>query len=1195
MNRKATNRMAITGYLCLVTSIFIMGMTATVDAQYYSSNAIQVSKDSYYLVEKYSDHISELSKVISVVAKKKPIRNILEEIAHKANLGIAYNAELGFLDNKININQRKATVGSILQKVLGNTGYRAAISRTREIIFVKRPPLPKASNEVMQKELTGQVVNAENGNSLPGVNVVVKGTTNGTSTNANGRFSLTVADDAQTLVFSFVGFEKQEVPIGNRTEFNIQLQPAVESLENVVVVGYGTQQNKDVTGSISSVGSDKLENVPVTSFEGALQGRIAGVNISETTGEPGATPQIKVRGTGSISAGNSPLFVIDGLPITKNTDLQGNLFRRRAAFTPPKANPLATLNPNDIQSIDVLKDASAAAIYGSRGSNGVILITTKKGAHQGQPQIRFSSYAGVQNAMNIPDMMDSEELIAYTKDSRNNYYLQEYNPTDPASPNYNQNYSPDNNAGRPADDFALIPNKYVNWDGTNTDWLDLVFSPASLSNYNLSVSGGSQDITYYLSGGYYNQNGIVEGSGFDRYTLKANLVADLSDRFQIGANINGAFTKHDRLPTSAPYFARPPGIVYSAMVHSPVIKPNNSDGTPNQLNGQSYLGGGTTSASNPLAIMQAVSDNIDNNRLFGNLFAQFDITPELYFKTFVGGDLNSYQREFYRGNTLLYRTATEPEPYAQQSSAEGLNWVWENTLNYSTNFGEDHQFKALIGYTAQKETDKQNSVIAQNFPDDQVKTVNGGVIVGGSGQETQWSLVSMLARINYNFKSRYLLTATIRSDRSSRFGSDNQTGIFPSVSLGWRIANEPFMQSADFLSQLKLRASYGLTGNFLIPNYGSISLLGESNYVLNNQEVSGLGPSTLGNSELSWETTRQLDVGLDFSFLNDRIYGSTDFYYSRTKDLLLEVTIPSALGFQSALTNIGEVENKGFEFSVTSRNTVGTFQWSTDLNFSTNRNEVLALGPKGDAILSAGAAGIRHITRVGDAIGSYYGYVVDGIYQSQQEINNSPTDTQAPDPRPGDFKFKDVNGDGQITPDDRTVTGSYFPDFTYGMTNRFYYKNFDLSVFIQGVQGRQILNLTDRHMKNGEANFNSYAIENDRWISPSQPGNGEIPRADRNSALHGNNNRPSSYQVEDGSYVRIKNVTLGFNLPTKWLDGAAQKVRIYVQGTNLFMFTPYRGFNPEVNLQAGSSLTPGEDYGAYPLSRTITAGIDITF
>lgn len=1195
MKGKATNKVAIAGFLCFVTSFFITGMTATVDAQYYTSNSNQVYNNSYYLVEKYSDHISELSKVISVEARKKPIRDILEEVAHKANLGIAYNAELSFLDKKTNVNFYKMTVGAVLQHLLLDTGYRAAISKTREIVFIKRPPLPKASTVLPDKEITGTVVNAENGNSLPGVNVVVKGTTNGTSTDENGRFSLTVADDAQTLVFSFVGFKKQEVAIGNRTQFNIKLEPDIESLEDVVVVGYGTQQKQDVTGSISSVGSEKLENVPVTSFENAIQGQIAGVNVEETTGEPGATPQIKIRGTGSISAGNSPLYVIDGLPISKNTNLQGDLFRRRAAFTPPKANPLATLNPGDIESIEVLKDASAAAIYGSRGSNGVILITTKKGSHGGSTQVNFSSYAGVQNAVNVPDMMNSEELIAYTKDSRNNYYVQEYNPTDPNSAGYNPNYSPDNNNGRPNDDFALIPDKYVNWDGTNTDWLDLVLSPASMSNYDLSVAGGTDDVSYYLSGGYFNQNGIVDGSGFDRYTLKANIVTDLSDRFQIGANINGAFTKHDRLPASAPYFARPPGIIYSAMVQSPIIKPYNSDGEPNQLDNQSYLGGGTTSASNPLAIMNAVSDNIDNNRLFGNLYAQFDITKNLYFKTFIGGDLDSYQRSFYRGNSLLYRTATEGEPYAQQSSAEGLNWVWENTLNYSTNLGEDHQLTALLGYTAQKETDKQNSVIAQNFPDDQVKTVNGGVIVGGSGLEEQWSLVSMLARFNYSYKNRYLLTGTIRSDRSSRFGSDNQTGIFPSVSVGWRLANEPFMESADFLSELKLRASYGLTGNFLIPNYGSVGLLGESNYILNNQEVSGLGPSTLGNSELSWETTRQLDIGLDFSFLNDRIYGATDYYYSRTKDLLLEVTIPSALGFQTALTNIGEIENEGFEFSITSRNLVGGFQWSTDFNIATNRNQVLRLGSEGDAILSAGAAGIRHITRVGDPIGSYYGYVVEGIYQSQEEIDNAPTDTQAPDPRPGDFKFKDVNGDGKITPEDRTVTGNYQPDYTFGITNRFYYKNFDLSVFIQGVEGREILNLTDRHMKNGEANFNSYAVENNRWISPQQPGNGEVPRADRNSALHGNNNRPSSFQVEDGSYIRIKNVTLGYNLPTTWLRGVAKKIRVYAQGTNLFIFTDYSGFNPEVNLQAGSSLTPGQDYGAYPLSRTITAGIDIAF
>ncbi|MEL7833727.1 TonB-dependent receptor [Fodinibius sp. Rm-B-1B1-1] len=1177
-----------------IASFLLIGMTNEANAQYYTSNTSQVyENDSYYLVEQYSDNISELSKTISYEATQVPIKSILQSVAKEGELGIAFNADLDFLQEKKDVSFKNVKVGTALQEVLKGTGYQAGITRTREIVLVKKAPLDVKDTEQALQDISGRVVDAETGEPLPGVNIFVEGTNTGTTSDENGEFSLTIPDDSEVLVFSFIGYERLEVEIGDRTTFNVEMSPDVEALEDVVVVGYGTQQKNEVTGSITSVQAEDLQLVPESSFESALQGKMAGVNVASPTGEPGSSPQITIRGTGSISAGNDPLIVVDGVPLSKNSDLQGNLESRRASFQPQKANPMATINPKDIQSIEVLKDASASAIYGSRGSNGVILITTKSGSKD-DFQVNFSAYGGVSSVMNKPHMMNAEEIIEYTQDSRNNALNQDYP---------NVNYDAESNQGRidpqTGDELGtnyLLPDKYVNWDGTDTDWLDLVLSDAAIQNYDLSLSGGSENIRYSISGGYLNQGGIVEGSSFDRYSLRANVIADVSDAVELGVNVNSSFSQHDRLPAGAPYFASPPGIIYSAMVHSPVIKPRNPDGTPNQLNGQSYLGGGTTTASNPLAIMDAVDETIKNNRIFGNVYGQYTISDNFEFKSMLGYDIDDYQRSFYLGNDLLYRTATEPDPYAQSSAAQGFNWVWENTLNYSNTFG-DHSINALAGYTAQMQQDERNMVFAENFPDDQVKTISGGVVTSGDQVKEEWSLVSALARVNYTYQNKYLLTATIRSDRSSRFGPNNQTGIFPSGSLGWRLTEESFMSGQDLFNELKLRVSYGVTGNFSIPNYGSVGLLEEANYILNDSEVSGLGPETIGDENLSWETTYSMDVGLDFALMEDRIYGSVDYYDSITKDLLLDVTVPSVTGYTTALTNIGEVSNKGFEFQITSRNIVGDFQWSTDLNFGSNQNEVQALGPQGDPIISAGGAGQRHITRIGDEIGSYYGYVVDGIYQSQEEIDNAPNDTQAGSggARPGDFRFKDVNGDGQITPDDRTVTGSYHPDFTYGITNRFAYKGFDMNVFIQGVQGREILNLTARHMRNGEANFNSYAVLNNRWRSPDNPGNGEHPRADRLTGTHGNNNRPSSYQVEDGSYLRIKRVTLGYNLPNNLIGKYARSVRVYGSVNNLAIFTDYTGFNPEVSLQASNSLTPGEDYGAYPLSRTIQLGIDISF
>lgn len=1177
-------------YILLGVLALHFGNTSSAKAQLITSlsNTLQ-STNQYYSVRLYSTSIPELKSIISLNKQDAPLKEVLKEISEKSKLGIAYNSDLAILSRPVTVNIEDISVGDALQLVLRESGYEAAITRTREILLIKKQTSDIQKQE-RQKAISGIVRDAQTGETLPAVNVFVKGTSIGTSTNVDGEFELTVPDDAETLVFQFVGFKPQEVQIGDETYFEIQMETDVYAFEDVVVVGYGTQQRTEVTGSVSSVRTEEIQNVPTSSFENALQGRMAGVNVAESTGEPGATPQILIRGTGSISAGNDPLYVVDGVPISKSTNLVASIGSQRASFQPPKANPLATINTSDIESIEVLKDASAAAIYGSRGSNGVILITTKKGK-SGAPQVSFDSYVGTSSVFNEPDLMNAEEVIQYTKDSRNNNYLQDIAlGTTPANPNYD----PDTNAGRPNVGNYLIPEQYVNWDGTDTNWLDLIFSPALMQNYDLSVSGGTDVTRYFLSAGYLNQEGVLDGSAFDRYSIKLNLTQNLSDKFTMGTSINAALTQHDRLPANAPYFGSPPGIVYSAMVHSPVVKPYNADGTINQLDNQSYLGGGTTSASNPLAIMEYISEDIKNNRVFGNLYGNYEFNENLTFKSLVGYDLNNFKQSFYRGTKFLYRTQTSPQPYAQSSSGDSFNWLWENTVNYTKTLGEDHDINAIVGYTAQKQTDERSVIVSQNFTDDQVKTVNGGIVTGGDEVKEEWSLASALARVNYVYKGRYLFTGTVRADRSSRFGSENQTGVFPSFSIGWRATQESFLADQDMFNELKFRGSYGVTGNFEIPNYGSVGLLGEANYPFGGSETIGIAPITIGNDELTWETTYQVNLGLDYALIQNRIYGSIDVYNSTTKDLLLFVNVPASTGFETALTNIGEVENKGIEFAITSRNFSGEFQWATDFNIAANRNKVVKLGPEGDPILSSGAAGNRHITRIGDPIGSYYGYVVEGIYQNQAEINSAPNDLLAPDPQPGDFRFKDVNGDGVINEEDRTVIGSYHPDFTYGITNRFNFKGFDLSIFLQGVKGREVLNLTSRHLLNGEANFNSYAALNDRWISESDPGNGEHPRADRNSAAHGNNNRISSYQVQDGSYLKVKNITFGYNFSQELISGLFRSARVYVSATNVAIITDYIGFNPEVSLQT-NSLTPGEDYGAYPLSRTIQFGINLDF
>lgn len=1096
------------------------------------------------------------------------------------------------LKRKVSVNVEREEVSKLLKDLFPNGEILFHI-RDRKILLNKKKYNSSSQLEVeliekeMQSAVTGVVQDA-NGMPLPGANIVEKGTTNGVTTDFDGKFSITVPNENTTLVVSYVGLETKEILFDGQNNLIVTLAANAAGLDEVVVVGYGTLSKKRVTGSVSSVSQKEITDFPAISVESAITGKVAGVQVQEVSGEPGASPKIRIRGSGSISAGNEPLFVVDGIPISKNltsVSVQGDLARRGGSFQAPPVNPLATINPNDIVSMEILKDASSAAIYGSRGGNGVVLITTKNGASKEEGVFSFNTYYSSQTVANKIDLMNSRELIDYTTDSRNNAYLQSVpgsSISDPIGP-----------GDRGSANYEL-PESFLNWDGTDTDWQDLIFRTGSIQSYNLSYASPIRDKTsFYVSGEYFKQDGIVPDSKFERYNLLFNLTSQLTDRLKLDLRVAPTITDNQREPVSAPYFARPPGIVYSALVHSPTVKPYNEDGTINQTNNQSHLNGMTT-ASNPLAIGPAVDDELFQYQTRAALGLSYEIIPNLTFKTFGGAYINLYNRDFYRGNSLLFREATEGESYAQASSSTEINWLWENTLNWEKEWG-NHFINAIAGYSVQKDNVTVKQAQADNFPDDLVTTLSGGQVFAGSSVKEQWSLLSALFRVNYSFKDKYLFTGTIRSDKSSRFGTNNQVGYFPSFSVGWRLNEEDFLSSVDALSELKIRFSWGQTGNFEIPNYGAIGLLEPQNYNLNGNQVNGLVQSTLSNPDLTWEKASQTDIGIEIGLFNNRIFLLGDYYKTKNTDLLLNVSIPSVSGFETTLQNIGEVQNEGFELALQTRNLVGELSWDTNINFSTNKNEVISLNASNDPIYSEGSAGIRHVTRVGDPIGSYYGYVVDGIYQNESDISNAPVDTQAPDPAPGDFRFKDINGDGQITPEDRTVTGNYFPDFTWGITNTFRYKGVDLSFLFQGMEGNDILNLTSRHLKNGEANFNSYAIENERWRSASDPGNGNIPRADRESGSHGNNNRPSSFQVEDGSYIRLRNVSIGYTIPTsKFLGSSIRNLRVYVTGTNLFTDTDYLGYNPEVG-NTTSSLTPGEDYGAYPLTTSFTVGMNLKF
>ncbi|GAB3895904.1 SusC/RagA family TonB-linked outer membrane protein [Spirosoma agri] len=1039
--------------------------------------------------------------------------------------------------------------------------------------------------------ITGTVTDGATGEALAGTTIQVKGTNVGATSDSKGQYQITLPATGKVLVFSFIGYQPLEITVGNRSVVDAKLTATDNALSEVVVVGYGVQNRRDITTSIGSVKARDLANQPVASFDQALTAKIAGVQVSQTSGAPGAALSVRVRGTGSISAGNDPLYVIDGIPLSRDTKFATG--STNTQFPDNPINVLSTINTDDIESIEVLKDASAAAIYGSRGSNGVVLLTTKRGK-EGKTVVNYDSYVGVQQVSKKIDLLDAYQYSQISYEAKNNAYL-DRNPTGRAT---DSNDIRSKGVGAPS---TLIQPEIVpylsNQSGlTNTDWQDAIFRSAAITNHTLSISGGKENVKFYVSGNYMNQRGVVISSGFKRYSARANVEVK-SGRLTAGVNLNPTYAYHDLVKAEGPYLGE--GVVGLALQAAPIFPVTNADGTYNF--GNNGWGYGATSILNPVAIANQVSDKLSQLRVLGNVYAQYNITKDLSYRLSLGTDINTFQRDYYRPSTLEIRDrkgASTPTGFSRAQNF--VDWLVENTLNYNHSFGL-HTVSALAGFSSQKDRRVANELTATNFPNDLVYTLNAGQVSSGSSDVQEWSLLSYLGRVQYDYNGKYLLSAAVRADGSSRFGRNNRYGYFPSVSAGWNISQESFLKPVTWLSDLKLRASYGLTGNFQIPNYGSISLLSYQNYILGNETiVSGLAPGNSANDKLKWEKTAMFDIGFDVSFLRNRLNLTVDYYNANTSDLLLNVPVPRASGFSTELQNIGKVNNQGVEFTLGTRQTFGQFRWEASANIAANRNKVKALGPSGDPIIVAGGvAGAQFITQIGHPIGEYYTYVNDGVYKNQAELDANPA-LHVSTARPGDFKFRDVSGPNGV-PDgkfdlssDRTVTGSYFPKYTFGFTNNFAYKGFDLSFAIQGVQGHKILNLLRRYVYNMEGNGNLFVGALDRWQSADNPGNGLVNRANRLAS--GSNGEISTWHIESGSYVRIRNITLGYTLPTALLQKIRlSRARLYVTTQNPFTFTKYLGYNPEVNSRPDSALSSGEDYGTYPLPRTTSVGLNLSF
>lgn len=1001
-------------------------------------------------------------------------------------------------------------------------------------------------------DVTGRVIEAGTGISLPGATVRTKDG-QASLTDDKGRFRIKVAANG-SLIVSYSGYQTTEVKLDNSTDLLIRLSPANTKLNEVVVVGYGTQLQEKLTGAVATLGEKDIKNAVGASLTEAMVGKLPGVQVNQITGAPGAGLSIRVRGTGSITAGNEPLYVVDGFPLEEST--------------------LSNFNMGDIESISVLKDASATSIYGSRGSNGVVLITTKKGKN-GKPQVALNSYAGIQQVTKKIDLLSPDEFVDFAIEARNNAW--EYLGGKASDPN---------SARSPL--YQISPYLYDPKDWVRTDWQDEVFRSAPVTNNELSVSGGSDEFKYMLSGAYYNQNGVIKNSWFKRYSLRGNLDAQPLKILHLSGTFATSII-NDKMAQDEGQFN---GGVLGTLINTPgIYGTRNPDGSYPSFVGFGY---GVSEVMNPMTFINDDSKRNDRNRTNANIAAELQLLPGLKFKSMAGFDFNSSRiNEFF--NSYINDVPANPGHVRTLTPADGsysaqtdFSWLSENTLNYNFNAGTKNNFEALIGFTAQKATTETVALSATNFPNDLVPTLNAGQISGGSTFRSEWSLMSYLARVNYARSDKYFATATIRRDGSSRFGADNRWGVFPSLSLGWMISNEKFF-ALPWMNTLKIRASYGLAGNNDIANYGAIGLLGYSDYVIGGKHVSGISPSTLSNPNLSWEKSAQADLGIETGMLHNRINLTLDLYQRVSNNLLLDVPVPSILGLVNSLENIGKVRNRGLEIGLATRNIDRKFKWATNINFSLNRNKVLALGADGAPIISS-SNGDSHITEVGRPIGNFFGYIFDGVYNTQEQIDNH---AHLSTDQPGDPIVRDVNGDGQISTADRTILGNYQPAFTYGMNNTFSYANFDLGIMLQGVQGAEIMDLGMRQSMSLTGRTNNLGMARDRWRSPEQPGNGKVFKAITD--VYGVRRDASSFYMQNGSYLRIRNITLGYSFPARLIAPAKlSAARIYFSAQNPFTFTQYIGYNPEVS-SYHSALTPGVDYFNYPLSKTFSGGFNVTF
>ncbi len=1068
------------------------------------------------ILNTYANVFSQNAK-INVTAENISIKELLRDVESKSGYAFFFNDNHIELNKHISFKTDEIEVEQLLEKVLKGTNLSYKIIEDKLIVIVK-------NSDSQEITIKGTVLDYE-GNPLPGVNILEKGTTNGGVTDIDGNFIISVSSTDAILVFSYVGFLSEEVEVANQTTINVTMIEDIQAMDEVVVIGYGAVKKSDLTGSVSQVKTEELETVPVYSMEQALKSRAAGIRVTQNSGEPGGRIEVRVRGGNSMIGGNSPLYVVDGFAITGGIDF---------------------LNPSDIESIDILKDASATAIYGSRGANGVVIITSKRGKEGQDGRIEINSFYGVQTETKRYEMLDAKQYAEVANERLINDGGEAYFNIDDV-------------------------------ENPGTDWQDYIFRKAPIHNHTITFSGSSESTRYSLSTNYYSQEGIIKRSGVKKGSMRLNLDHDVTKWLKLGVNLNLSRRFKERIDVNNGSYGT--NILSAALAAPPTLPVYDEDGQFTRI--ESIYSFGSADMRNPLLYAQG-KDQYVNNSIIGNTTLEIKLAEGLSFKALLGLEYDGYLRETYSPIIFENDRGAASEGYSYRNS-----FLNENTLNFAKTFGM-HSINLVTGFTYQTNMNRFHSISVSGFPNNTTENYNlntAETVNFPTSGITEWALASWLGRANYTLMEKYIVTASIRADGSSRFGASNKWGYFPSGAFAWRISEEPFMENVPVISYLKLRTSYGITGNTGLSPYQSLDRLSSTKYIFGESEVTGYVPSGIANSDLKWETTAQFDIGFDLNFIDNRLRFTADYYQKHTTDLLASVPLPPSIGFSSITQNIGEIKNKGLEFSAQADIiTKGDLNWSVATTFSTNRNEVVKLADGADIYgnsIKIPFYSSINIAREGEPFGMFYGLVEDGLNDE------------------GYIKYVDQNEDGEINNLDRVILGNPYPDFIYGFNTDFSYKNFDLNIFFEGVQGNDIFWATaGTHLNSFQRGTNQFAdLYGNYWTEANPDPNAKYPKISSSTAV-----TVSDRFIKDGSYLRLKSIKLAYNLSGAKLGASwFRSAQIYVSGTNLLTFTSYPGLDPEVNTRGsddtsvGSRLLIGVDESAYPNAKTYAVGVKFNF